>query len=119
MDENCFFIPGQQHYAARVAAVEGDWSNAAFLLALGEGVTVTGLRAESLQGDRVCRDMLRRLQSPGAQLDLTACPDLGPVLFAAAAETLAKKPDAVCSRTGGFCTKPSEASRSNRTSPAR
>ena len=29
--------------------------------------------------------MLRRLQSPGAQLDLTACPDLGPVLFAAAA----------------------------------
>lgn len=84
-DENCFFIPGQQHYAARVAAVEGDWSNAAFLLALGEGVTVTGLRAESLQGDRVCRDMLRRLQSPGAQLDLTACPDLGPVLFAAAA----------------------------------
>ena len=84
-DENCFFIPGQQHYAARVAAVEGDWSNAAFLLALGEGVTATGLRAESLQGDRVCRDMLRRLQSPGAQLDLTACPDLGPVLFAAAA----------------------------------
>ena len=84
-DENCFFIPGQQHYAARVAAVEGDWSNAAFLLALGEGITVTGLRAESLQGDRVCRDMLRRLQSPGAQLDLTACPDLGPVLFAAAA----------------------------------
>ena len=84
-DENCFFIPGPQHYAARVAAVEGDWSNAAFLLALGEGVTVTGLRAESLQGDRVCRDMLRRLQSPGAQLDLTACPDLGPVLFAAAA----------------------------------
>ena len=74
-----------QHYAARVAAVEGDWSNAAFLLALGEGVTVTGLRAESLQGDRVCRDMLRWLQSPGAQLDLTACPDLGPVLFAAAA----------------------------------
>ena len=65
--------------------MEGDWSNAAFLLALGEGVTATGLRAESLQGDRVCRDMLRRLQSPGAQLDLTACPDLGPVLFAAAA----------------------------------
>lgn len=84
-DENCFFVPGGQHYTSRDAAVEGDWSNAAFLLALGGDVTVTGLRAESLQGDRVCRDMLRRLQSPGAQLDLAACPDLGPVLFAAAA----------------------------------
>ena len=76
---------GQMYDLPEHVEVEGDWSNAAFLLALGEGVTVTGLRAESLQGDRVCRDMLRRLQSPGAQLDLTACPDLGPVLFAAAA----------------------------------
>lgn len=83
--ENTFFIPGGQRYESRCAAVEGDWSNAAFLLALGGGVTVTGLREDSLQGDRVCRDMLRRLERPGAVLDISACPDLGPVLFAAAA----------------------------------
>ncbi len=84
-EKNLFFIPGGQRYGSRCAAVEGDWSNAAFLLALGGGVTVTGLRPDSLQGDRVCRDMLRRLESPGAVLDISACPDLGPVLFAAAA----------------------------------
>lgn len=84
-EENLFFIPGGQHYAARDAAVEGDWSNAAFLFALGSGVQVTGLREDSLQGDRVCRRMLRQLESPGAQLDLSPCPDLGPILFAAAA----------------------------------
>lgn len=84
-EENLFFIPGGQRYESRCAAVEGDWSNAAFLYALGSGVAVTGLRADSLQGDRVCRDMLHRLESPGAVLDISACPDLGPVLFAAAA----------------------------------
>lgn len=86
-EQDMFFIPGGQHYEGRCAAVEGDWSNAAFLFALGSGVTVTGLRPDSLQGDRVCRDMLRRLESPGAVLDISACPDLGPVLFAAAARS--------------------------------
>lgn len=85
--ENLFVIPGGQRYESRTASVEGDWSNAAFLLALGDGVSVTGLRPDSLQGDRVCRDMLRRLETPGAELDLSACPDLGPVLFAAAARS--------------------------------
>lgn len=84
-EPNLFSIPGGQRYVSRRAAVEGDWSNAAFLLALDGDVTVTGLRPDSLQGDRVCRDMLRRLESPGAVLDISACPDLGPVLFAAAA----------------------------------
>ncbi len=84
-EENLFFIPGGQRYRCRSATVEGDWSNAAFLLALGDGVQVTGLRQDSLQGDRVCRQMLARLRQPGAALDLGACPDLGPVLFAAAA----------------------------------
>ncbi len=84
-EEDLFFLPGGQRYESRAASVEGDWSNAAFLLALGSSVSVTGLREGSLQGDRVCRDMLRRLEKPGAQLDLTSCPDLGPVLFAAAA----------------------------------
>lgn len=86
-EPNLFSIPGGQRYESRRAAVEGDWSNAAFLLALAGDVTVTGLRPDSLQGDRVCRDMLHRLESPGAVLDISACPDLGPILFAAAARS--------------------------------
>ena len=78
-----FRIPGGQRPAARSVAVEGDWSNAAFLLAL--GVPVTGLSPDSLQGDRVCADCFRALDADAATLDLTDCPDLGPVLFAYAA----------------------------------
>ncbi len=86
--ENRFFIPGDQSYQARDVSVEGDWSNAAALLAFGQtgsGVTVTGLNEGSLQGDRVCAGLLRRLDGPQPEMDLADCPDLGPVLFAAAA----------------------------------
>lgn len=86
--ENLYKIPGNQHYSAKNIAVEGDWSNAApfFLLrALGCDVSVTGLRTDSRQGDRVCPALLDRLVRGFAELDLTDCPDLGPVLFTAAA----------------------------------
>ncbi len=60
-----YTIPGGQ--TARLPAqchVEGDWSNAAFFLCMGAlspaGVTVTGLSAASLQGDRAVLDVLRR-----------------------------------------------------------
>ena len=87
-EPNLFSIPGGQRYESRRAAVEGDWSNAVALLALNElggDVTVTGLHTDSLQGDRVCVEYLRRLSNPEAVLDLSGCPDLGPVLFAVAA----------------------------------
>lgn len=89
--------------------VEGDWSAAAFLLAAaavtGGDVTVTGLRTDSVQGDRAIVDHLRAfgatvdldaaagsvrcragagLVSPG-RIDLAATPDLGPPLAAVAA----------------------------------
>ncbi len=86
--ENTFHIPGGQTYRPIDVTVEGDWSNAAALLALNElggDVTVTGLRTDSLQGDRICVEYLRRLSAPEAVLDLSGCPDLGPVLFAVAA----------------------------------
>ncbi len=85
---NTFLVPGGSVYRARDAAVEGDWSNAAFFLALdalGGEVRVTGLREDSLQGDRICRDALRRLKEGPAEIDLSDCPDLAPMLFAAAA----------------------------------
>lgn len=87
-ERNVFTVKGGQRYRAEAVSVEGDWSNAAALLAfnpLGGAVTVTGLNEESVQGDRICRQYLERLMSPGAELDLSGCPDLGPVLFAAAA----------------------------------
>ena len=86
-EENIFHIPGGR-YRAVSAAVEGDWSNAAFfyaLNALGGDVTVTGLTPDSLQGDRVCVGMLERLRNGFAEIDIAETPDLGPVLFAAAA----------------------------------
>ena len=68
--------------------MEGDYSNAAFFDALnsiGGEVTVTGLREDSLQGDRVYQDYFSRLVKGPTELDLTDCPDLAPVLFAVAA----------------------------------
>ena len=76
-------IPGGQRYKACSADVEGDWSNAAFFLAL--GVTVTGLDGASLQSDRACVDAFAALDAGCAALDLSGCPDLGPVLMAYAA----------------------------------
>lgn len=87
-EENLFYIRGGQSYHAGDVTVEGDWSNAAALFALnlaGGDVAVTGLNEHSIQGDRVCRAALEKLTRPGAEIDLTHCPDLGPVLFAVAA----------------------------------
>ena len=87
-DEYTLSVPGSAVYQPREARVEGDCSNAAFLEALncaGGNVTVTGLRSDTLQGDRVYREYFARLQAGPAELDLADCPDLAPVLFAVAA----------------------------------
>ena len=89
-DENTILIKGGQRYRPRRAKVEGDYSNAAFfqtLDMLGGDVHVSNLDADSLQGDRVCGEMLRQLKSGRPELDISDCPDLGPILFAAAAAT--------------------------------
>ena len=81
-------IPGGASYRAGEKTVEGDWSNAAFFEALrqsGHGIRITGLREDSLQGDKVCREYFRRIVSGGAAADVTDCPDLAPVLMAFAA----------------------------------
>ena len=87
-DDCTLDIPGNAAYSARDAEVEGDWSNAAFFEAFscaGGEVTVTGLRPDSLQGDRICLEYLARLKDGPAVLDLSDCPDLAPVLFVTAA----------------------------------
>ena len=86
-DEFTLTVPGNTAFRPRDTQVEGDYSNAAFFEAFnctGGSVTVTGLRPDSLQGDRVYLEYFPRLASGSAQLDLTDCPDLAPVLFAVA-----------------------------------
>ena len=87
-DEYTLAVPGNTAFRSRDTVVEGDYSNAAFFEALncaGGSVAVTGLREDSLQGDRVYREYFPQLQAGCPELDLTDCPDLAPVLFAAAA----------------------------------
>lgn len=87
-EENVLYIKGNQHYRAGEVFVEGDYSNAAFFAALnllGGQVKIENLREDSLQGDRIYEELFEKLKRPGAEIDLSDCPDLGPVLFAAAA----------------------------------
>lgn len=87
-EERVFRIRGGQRYAPREVTVEGDYSNAVFLEALnrwGGDVTVTGLPEVTGQGDAVYRELLARLREGEADINLSDCPDLGPVLMAVAA----------------------------------
>ena len=68
--------------------IEGDYSNAAFLDAfnyIGSDVEVKNLRVKSLQGDSVYREYFEQISAGTPTLDISDCPDLGPILFALAA----------------------------------
>ena len=86
--KNDFYIKGGQTYKRTDMTIPGDWSNAAALLAfnaVGGDVTVTGLDENSVQGDRFCVEAFKMLEKENAVVDVSDCPDLAPVLFAAAA----------------------------------
>ncbi len=88
LNENTLFIKGKQTYRATETTVEGDYSNAAFFDAfnfLGGNVEVLGLNKESLQGDKVYHEYFEKLSNGFATLDISDCPDLGPILFVVAA----------------------------------
>ena len=93
------FKVARQDYRASDYTVEGDWSQASYLLALGAlsgEVVVTGLNAESLQGDRVVLNLMQKMGARlsvrrssvmvqksylrGINADLTDCIDLLPTL---------------------------------------
>lgn len=101
--EQGYRVAGRYRTPARLTA-EGDWSNAAFLLAAGAlcgSVSVTGLDDTSCQGDREIAVLLSRFgahvrtekdritvsSAPlhGTEIDLAQIPDLAPVLAAVAA----------------------------------
>ena len=88
LDDLTLFIPGGQTYRAVNAHTEGDFSNAAFFLALrtlGFDVNVTDLPKNTAQGDRVCVDHFRALTEDSPTISLRDCPDLGPIVMAVAA----------------------------------
>jgi 3-phosphoshikimate 1-carboxyvinyltransferase len=87
-DENTLFINAGQKYISKSTAVEGDYSNAAFLEAFnlaGGDVKVGGLKDDSLQGDKIYKALFDQIKSGTPNIDISDCPDLGPVLMAAAA----------------------------------
>ena len=68
-------------------SVEGDYSNAAFLDAfnyIGSEVGIGNLNADSLQGDRIYKEYFEAIAKGTPTLDISDCPDLGPVLIALA-----------------------------------
>lgn len=93
-------------YQPRDMAVEGDWSNASYFLAAGAlgptPVAMTGLRQDSLQGDRAIARILQRMGATlqwerdkilvsggrlrGVDLDMGHCPDLVPTVAAVAVQ---------------------------------
>ena len=81
-----FLVPGGRRFLPRRAAVEADWSQAAFWYAaqvLGSGVTVTGMNEQSLQGDREILPYSQMVAGGGrVELDVSGCPDLVPPLAA-------------------------------------
>ena len=86
-DENTLYIKGGQNFEPRRTKVEGDYSNAAFFAALnmlGSEIEITGLEPKSLQGDKIYEEYFPLLGKENI-LDISDCPDLGPVLFALAA----------------------------------
>ncbi len=87
-NENKIFIKGNQQYKNCSFTVESDYSNAAFLDAFnlfGSSVAVDGLKEDSLQGDKVYKEYFKLLQNGCPKISLKDCPDLGPILFTAAA----------------------------------
>ncbi len=86
-ENNTFYIEGSQKYNPQNIAVEGDFSNAAFFDAfnyLGADVNVTGLDGDSLQGDKIYKEYFKKLSDGYAELDVSDCPDLAPMLMALA-----------------------------------
>lgn len=84
-DERTLYIKGGQRYNSCNVESEGDYSNAAFFEAmnvLGSKIDITGLNPESLQGDKVYERFFPMIDRGTPTINISDCPDLGPVLFA-------------------------------------
>ena len=87
-EKNFFEINGKGRLSPGEFTVEGDWSNAAFLIAFSRllgTISVSGLNENSVQGDRFSSVAFDALDGENAEIDLKDCPDLAPILFTYAA----------------------------------
>lgn len=89
-DGKAYALPaGQRYVSPGDAAVEGDWSNAAFWICadriLGGTLNITGLDPDSPQGDRAAAPVSLRVAAGSAVVDCRDIPDLVPVLSVLAA----------------------------------
>ena len=82
-DANRFIVRPQPYRAFR-AAVETDWSQAAFWYAanfLGADVNIQGLNPDSAQGDKIIASLSESMRRGGELvIDMSDCPDLLPPL---------------------------------------
>ena len=87
-EKNFFEINGKGRLSPGEFTVEGDWSNAAFLIAFSRllgTISVSGLNENSVQGDRFSSVAFDALDGENGEIDLKDCPDLAPILFSYAA----------------------------------
>ena len=99
-----FEIPGNQEYKSFDYTVEGDYSQAAFWMVAGllnEAVTCKNIYKDSLQGDKEIIQILEKMgakldiydkqvkvypgKTKGTVIDISQCPDIGPILTVLAA----------------------------------
>lgn len=89
MTEEAMGLFGAPDYRSPgTVTVEGDWSNGAFWVAaqmLGSPISVRGLNAISVQGDRAVVDISHRLQESSITVSAADIPDLVPILSVLAA----------------------------------
>lgn len=103
-------IPGCQKYACKSCRAETDDSSAAFFAGLAAmhsaPISIAGMNRDSLQADHAVVSILRSMGADvneerdrctfkaghlhGAEVDLSDCPDLGPILFALACTAAGK-----------------------------
>ena len=85
VDEHTLRIKGNQNFVSQNVRVEGDYSNAAFLDAfnlIGGNVQVNDLDENSVQGDKIYKSIYSQIEGESVTVDISDCPDLGPVLLA-------------------------------------
>lgn len=100
---NSYFVKGNQKYISpKEIKVDGDWSNGAFFAVAGalSDITINGLFPDSLQGDKIIADIVRKMGADVTQtasavtvkknklnaieIDVANTPDLVPVIAALA-----------------------------------
>ena len=99
---NSYLIKGNQHYKAQDVSVEGDFSQLAFFAVLGtlnNTLSCSNMDMSSIQGDKAILDCIpsytsnkdtitfAKKQPVPQTIDISNCPDLGPILCVLASFT--------------------------------